>query len=118
MAKFYNNQIEEECEQVEVPRFKEQELDHRDYFNVEAAASAARGAIKGFIGGSLMTVAYRMFITSTAKSVIRPFCGGMIGAAGLAMAISSFDEWKEAVIGTVRYIRYRIEEDLKERLKN
>lgn len=110
MAKFYNNQIEEECETVERPRFKEQELDHRDYLNVEAEASAARGAIKGFIGGSLMTIAYRMIITSMAKSVIKPFCGGIIGAAGLVMTIMSFDEWKDAVIDAVRYIRYRIED--------
>lgn len=106
----YNKKNEEICEPMERPRFKEQELDHRDYLNVEAEASAARGAIKGFIGGSLMTIAYRMLITSTVKSVIRPFCGGIIGAAGLAMIITSFDEWKEAAIGMARYIRYRIED--------
>lgn len=110
MAKFYNNEIEEVCEPIEVPRFKEQELDHRDYLNVKAEASAARDAIKGFIGGSLMTIAYRMIITSTAKSVIRPFCGGIIGAAGLVMTITSFDEWKDAAIDMARYIRYRIED--------
>lgn len=107
----FNNQIKDECDQVERPRFREQEFDYRDYLNIEAEASAARGAIKGFIGGSLMTIAWRMFITSTAKSVIRPFCGGVIGAAGLAMTIASFDEWKEAAIGMARYIRYRIEDE-------
>lgn len=110
MAKFYNNEIEEVCEPMERPRFKEQELDHIDYLNIEAEASAARGAIKGFIGGSLMTIAYRMIITSTAKSVIKSFCGGIIGAAGLAMTIASFDEWKDAVTDMARYIRYRIED--------
>lgn len=106
----YNKKIEEVCEPPERPCFREQELDHRDYLNVEAEASAARGATKGFIGGSLMTIAYRMFITSTANSVIRPFCGGIIGTAGLAMTITSFDEWKDAAIGMARYIRYRIED--------
>lgn len=110
MAKLYNDQIKEECEPMERPRFKEQELDRRDHLNVEAEASVARGAIKGFIGGSLMTIAYRMIITSTAKSVIKPFCGGIIGAAGLAMTITSFDEWKDAVTDMAWYIRYRIED--------
>lgn len=107
MAKV-NNHFEE-C--VEVPkRFEAQELDSRDYSNIIAEASAARGAIKGFIGGSLMTIAYRMFITSTAKSVVKPFCGGIIGTAGLAMVIYSFDEWEDAVTEMTRYVQKRIED--------
>lgn len=107
MAKF-NNQVEE-C--VEVPkRFEAKELDHRDYLNVIAEASAARGAIKGFIGGSLMTIAYKMFITSTAKSIVKPFCAGIIGTAGIGMTVLSFDEWEDAVTDMAKYIRMRIED--------
>lgn len=108
MAKNYNNQVEE-C--VEVPkRFEAKELDHRDYLNVVAEASAARGAVKGFIGGSLITIAYKMFTTSTAKSVVKPFCAGIIGTAGIVMTVLSFDEWENAVTDMTEYIHMRIED--------
>jgi hypothetical protein len=108
----YNKKIEEGC--VELPRFEEQKLNSDDYLHIEAEAAAARGFIKGFAGGALLTIAFRMFITSTAVSVIKPFCGGIIGVAGIVLVDRSFDEWRETVIDTVRLIRIH----RKERRKN
>lgn len=107
MAKFYNNEVEE---RVEVPRFSEKELDSRDYSNIVAEAAAARGAIKDFIGGSLMTIAYWMLRTSEVKQIIKPFFGGIIGATGLAAIISGIDDWNESAIEMTRYIRMRLED--------
>lgn len=104
----------DECVTMERPRFEEQKLNSDDYLHIVAAAAAARGATKGFIGGSLMTIAYRMFITSTAKSIIKPFCGGIIGAAGIWLVDRSLYEWRESVLDTARLIRIH----RKERRKN
>lgn len=104
----------DECVTMERPRFEEQKLNSDDYLHIEAEAAAARGFIKGFAGGALLTIAFRMFITSTAVSVIKPFCGGIIGVAGVVLVDRSFDEWREAVIDTVRLIRIH----RKERRKN
>lgn len=112
MAKFYNNEIEEVCEPMERPRFKEQELDSRDYSNIVAAAAAARGAIKDFIGGSLMTIAYWMFRTSEAKSIVKPFFGGIIGATGIAAIVYGIYDWNESAIELTRYIRMRLEKKI------
>lgn len=107
MTTKYNEQIEE-C--VEVPRFSEKELDSRDCSNIIAEAAAARGAIKDFIGGSLMTIAYWMIRTSEANSIIKPFFGGIIGATGLAAIIAGIDDWNESAFEMGRYIRMRLEE--------
>lgn len=101
MAKFYNNEIEEVCEREPMGR---------DYSNIVAEAAAARGAIKDFIGGSLMTIAYWMLRTSEVKQIIKPFFGGIIGATGLAAIISGIDDWNDSAIEMTRYIRMRIEE--------
>ncbi len=105
MSKNYEQVIE-----AKVPRYEPQELNHDDYLNIEAEAAAARGAIKGFIGGSLMTMTYWAFRTSTSKSKLKPFIGGILGVAGVLATVDSFDEWESAANKVVRLVRLRIEE--------
>jgi len=110
MAKFKN----EACVEEEVKRFEPQELNHEDYIHVEAEACAARGFIKDFAGGVLMTLGVQMVRSSNVKAVIKPFFGGIFGAAGLAAVINSFDDWKDAAAGFIYLLRTRLKEKFRE----
>lgn len=110
MAKFKN----EECIAEEVKRFEPKELNHEDYIHVEAEACAARGFIKGFTGGALMALGIQMVRSSNVKAVIKPFFGGIFGAAGLAAVNDSFDDWKEAATGFIYLLRKRLEDKFHE----
>lgn len=97
MSKTIKNVMEEEV--CETRPFEPQELDREDYLPTESAAAMARGAIKGFAGGSLMTLGFCLIRSSKSKGIIKPFCGSLIGLAGAAFAADSFCDWEKAARG-------------------
>ena len=97
MSKDIKNVMVEE--NLKTNSFEPQELDREDYLPTESAAAMTRGAIKGFAGGSLMTLGFCLIRSSKSKGIIKPFCGSLVGMAGTAFVADSFCDWEKAARG-------------------
>ena len=91
--------MSKDTENVMVNEVIDEELDRKDYLPTESAAAMTRGAIKGFAGGSLMTLGLYLIRSSKVKGIVKPFCGSLVGMAGAAFVADSFCDWETAVRG-------------------
>ena len=91
--------MSKDTENVMVNEVIDEELDRKDYLPTESAAAMTRGAIKGFTGGSLMTLGLYLIRSSKVKGIVKPFCGTLTGMAGVVIALNSFCDWEKAARG-------------------
>lgn len=109
MTRTFKEPVKELENEVEVAkRFEPKEFDSRDHLPIEIGASVARGFLKGFTGGSLMTLGIQMVRSSGTRQIIKPFLGGIFGATGLCLTASSFSNWEDAANKFIELIYFRL----------